>query len=93
MNYDYIVVGSGPSGIFFAYEMLQLNQNKKILLIEQGKEVEKRHCPINEVNVSNVLNVTLPVVFPVLVLFLMVNSHYMIKKMMIFMLVGIFINI
>ncbi len=49
MNYDYIVVGSGPSGIFFAYEMLQLNQNKKILLIEQGKEVEKRHCPINEV--------------------------------------------
>ena len=49
MNYDYIVVGAGPSGIFFAYEMIKLNKDKKVLLIEQGKSVEERHCPINEV--------------------------------------------
>ena len=36
-NYDIIVVGAGPSGVFLAYEMLQLDKSKKILIIEQGK--------------------------------------------------------
>ena len=47
-NYDVIVVGAGPSGVFLAYEMLQLDKNKKILIIEQGKKVEKRYCPIEK---------------------------------------------
>ena len=34
-KYDAIVVGMGPGSIFFAYEMIQLNKSKKILLIEQ----------------------------------------------------------
>ena len=29
-NYDAIVIGMGPGAIFFAYEMIQKNQNKKI---------------------------------------------------------------
>ena len=45
-NYDAIVVGMGPGAIFFAYEMIKLNKNKKILMIEQGKRVENRKCPI-----------------------------------------------
>ena len=45
-NYDVIVVGMGPGAIFFAYEMIKLNKNKKVLMIEQGKRVEKRRCPI-----------------------------------------------
>ena len=45
-NYDVIVVGMGPGAIFFAYEMIKLNKNKKILMIEQGKRVENRKCPI-----------------------------------------------
>ena len=45
-NYDLIVVGAGPSSIFLAYELIQLNKYKNILLIEQGKPVEKRNCPI-----------------------------------------------
>lgn len=45
-NYDVIVVGMGPGAIFFAYEMIKLNKNKKILMIEQGKRVEQRKCPI-----------------------------------------------
>ncbi len=48
MKYDVIVVGAGPSGIFLAYEALQINSHIKMLLIEQGKPVEKRYCPIEK---------------------------------------------
>ena len=48
-KYDVIVIGMGPSSIFFAYEMTKLNKNKKILLIDQGKRVENRNCPIEKV--------------------------------------------
>ena len=44
-NYDFIVVGGGPAGMFFAYEMIQRNPGKKILIIERGKKVEDRKCP------------------------------------------------
>lgn len=47
-KYDIIVVGAGPSAAFLAYEAIQLNKNKKILLIEQGKKVENRNCPIEK---------------------------------------------
>ena len=48
-NYDIIVVGMGPSSAFFAYEYTKLNPNKKILLLEQGKKVEDRNCPIEKI--------------------------------------------
>ena len=48
-NYDVIVVGMGPGAIFMAYEMTKLDKNKKVLLIEQGKRVEDRNCPIEKV--------------------------------------------
>ena len=48
-TYDAIVIGAGPGAIFFAYEMTKLNKNKKVLLIEQGKRVEDRTCPIEKV--------------------------------------------
>ena len=47
-KYDVIVVGMGPSSVFFAYENLKLNSDKKILLIDQGKRVEDRNCPIEK---------------------------------------------
>lgn len=46
--YDLIVVGMGPSSIFLAYELIKLGKHKNILLIDQGKSVEKRCCPISK---------------------------------------------
>lgn len=47
-KYDLIVVGMGPSSIFLAYELIQLGKRKNVLLIEEGKKVEKRFCPIEQ---------------------------------------------
>ena len=47
-HYDIIVVGAGPSAAFLAYEVIQLDKRKKVLLIEQGKRVEDRNCPIEK---------------------------------------------
>ncbi len=49
MNYDLIVVGMGPSAVFLAYELIQLNNYKNILLIDQGKPVQERFCPIEKI--------------------------------------------
>ena len=47
-KYDVIVVGMGPSSIFCAYELIQLKKHEKVLLIDQGKRVEQRNCPIEK---------------------------------------------
>lgn len=49
MTYDVIIVGAGPSGIFTALELIKQGYNKKILLIEKGSSIEKRHCPKEEI--------------------------------------------
>ena len=45
MSYDLIIVGAGPAGIFTALELLRRGSKKKILILEKGQPVEKRHCP------------------------------------------------
>ena len=47
--YDLIIVGAGPAGIFTALELLRKGSKARMLLIEKGKPVEKRHCPKAEV--------------------------------------------
>ena len=44
-NYDVVIVGAGPSGIFCAYELIKENKDLKILMIEKGRSIEKRLCP------------------------------------------------
>ena len=62
MKYDLIVVGMGPSSVFLAYELIQLNNYKNVLLIDQGKPVEKRNCPMEKlgkcVNCKPYCNIT-----------------------------------
>jgi len=50
-NYDVIIVGAGPSGIFCAYELIDKNPNLKVLMIEKGRSIEKRNCPKRETKV------------------------------------------
>lgn len=45
MKYDLIIVGAGPAGIFTAVEMLRQGSQKKILMIEKGRSIDKRSCP------------------------------------------------
>ncbi len=44
-NYDVIIMGAGPSGIFCAYELIKENKDLKILMVEKGRPIEKRMCP------------------------------------------------
>lgn len=46
-NYDVVIIGAGPGGIFSAYELMQLNKDIKIAVFESGFELSKRHCPID----------------------------------------------
>lgn len=50
-KYDVIIVGSGPAGIFAALELTQAT-NLSILLLEKGKALRLRRCPIIGKNLS-----------------------------------------
>jgi len=45
--YDVIIIGSGPSGIFAALELVK-NSNLNILMIEKGGDIQTRACPMVE---------------------------------------------
>ena len=45
-HYDCIIVGSGPMGIFCAYELMVKSPEKKVLLIDKGNDIYHRNCPI-----------------------------------------------
>ncbi len=44
-DYDVIIVGAGPSGIFCAYELIHKRPEMKVLMIEKGRRIEERQCP------------------------------------------------
>ena len=46
--YDVVIVGAGPAGLFSAYELIEKNNNLKILLIDQGKFACNRVCSMNK---------------------------------------------
>ena len=45
MNYDVLIIGAGPAGIFTALEMIRKGSKQKIMIVEKGLPVEKRRCP------------------------------------------------
>ncbi|MDD7463296.1 MAG: NAD(P)/FAD-dependent oxidoreductase [Anaerococcus sp.] len=52
-HYDVIIIGSGASGSFMAYEFTKLQTEKKVLVIDEGRKVENRTCPITEGKVDS----------------------------------------
>jgi uncharacterized FAD-dependent dehydrogenase len=51
-KYDLIIVGAGPAGIFSALELLKQKEDAKILIIEKGKDIDKRICPMKVREIS-----------------------------------------
>ncbi len=54
MTYDVVIVGAGPAGIFAAAELVR--QGKKILIIDKGKLIKDRKCPIIAGLVNSCIN-------------------------------------
>ena len=48
MKYDVIIIGAGPAGLFAAYELITNNRKLKIAILDKGKKVSKRYCPMNK---------------------------------------------
>jgi uncharacterized FAD-dependent dehydrogenase len=45
-KWDVAVIGCGIAGIYAGYELVKLNPELKVVLIEQGEDINKRSCPI-----------------------------------------------
>lgn len=45
MKYDVVIIGAGPAGLFTAIELIRKGSKKKIVIVEKGQPIEKRHCP------------------------------------------------
>ena len=51
-NYDVIIVGAGPAGLFAAYELINKKKDLKVAILEKGKFAKNRFCPMNKNNVK-----------------------------------------
>ncbi len=56
VNYDIIIIGAGPGGIFAAYELTKLDPELKVAVFESGTELSKRKCPIDGVKIKKCID-------------------------------------
>jgi uncharacterized FAD-dependent dehydrogenase len=54
MNYDAIIVGAGPAGIFSAAELT--GSGKRVFIADKGRLINERQCPIVAGRVRNCVN-------------------------------------
>lgn len=45
MKTDVLIIGAGPAGIFTALELVEMQADKRILIVEKGESIERRYCP------------------------------------------------
>ena len=50
-NYDVVIVGGGPAGIFAALELSRVT-GLSILLVEKGRDISERRCPVRDTDRS-----------------------------------------
>lgn len=46
-EYNVVIVGAGPAGIFSAIELIRNLPNLKVIIIEKGKDINSRKCPLS----------------------------------------------
>ena len=46
-DYDVMIVGAGPGGIFSAWELSRLAPSMRIAVFELGRPLDQRRCPID----------------------------------------------
>ncbi len=56
MDYDVIIIGAGPGGIFSAYELTRRSPRLRVAVIEAGNPLHKRKCPIDGKKVKTCIN-------------------------------------
>ena len=47
MDFNVIIIGAGPGGVFSAYELMKLAPQLRVGVFEYGNSLEKRKCPID----------------------------------------------
>lgn len=55
-DYDVIIIGAGPGGIFTAYELDKAERGLKVGVFELGRALDKRKCPIDGKKVKTCIN-------------------------------------
>lgn len=55
-QYDVIIIGAGPGGIYACYEFVKKGSNLKIAVFDAGHKLDQRHCPIDNVKINKCVN-------------------------------------
>jgi len=58
-SYDVAIIGCGESGIFAACELMRQNPGLKVLILEQGRDIYSRRCPIVAGKVTRCIDCTI----------------------------------
>ncbi|MPM16662.1 hypothetical protein SDC9_63043 [bioreactor metagenome] len=55
-NYDAVIIGSGEAGIFAGYELTKRAPGLRVLILDQGRDIYSRSCPIVAGKVNRCIN-------------------------------------
>ena len=55
-DYDVIIIGAGPGGVYSAYELQKLNKDLTVGVFEEGHELNRRKCPIDGKKIKSCIN-------------------------------------